>query len=96
MIDGKYSITMDIPAGIQKGTLELRTRGNIVDVNIDIMGTRKTLSGTTDGSRFEFSGTVRKMLIKLTFDVSGSVSGNILTASAKSNLGDFTVNGVRL
>ena len=98
MIDGTYNIEFDTPLGRKKGTVVLRTEGEVVFADIDapLLG-QKSMQGHFEGDAFTAEGSGKiKLIGKVDFTLQGKVEGDSLHVDIKSNKGDYVLEGTRV
>lgn len=96
-VAGKFSITMHISVGAQKGTVVLNPDGETLSGNFkSILGSNDFSDGTVEGNKFAFTFTGNApMLGKQTFNVSGEVDGDSISGTVKMPMGSFEFQGQR-
>ena len=98
-INGTYRVTVMVKGKPESANVELSQHDDILTATakgLPVVGT-VSASGTIlpDGS-FTASGTQKVLFKRVTYSVKGHVDENGLTASAISNMGNFTATGVRV
>jgi len=96
-IKGRYSITMNISMGAQKGTLILEPEGSSLSGSIkSILGSNSFAGGSIEGNEFSFTFKANApMLGEQTFNVKGSVEGDTISGNMSLAMGSFPFNGQR-
>lgn len=98
MIDGQYLVEVDTPLGRKSGTVQLATRGDVLEASVDapLIGKREE-TGTVDGDTFSVTGTLKIPLKgKVDYVLTGKVEGDILTADFNSDKVNLTLIGARM
>ena len=96
-MDGLYEIKMNSPMGELKANAKLITNGNSLSGYIETMGKRNNFSGgKLSGNRFLLSGKINAGITSIKYDLQGEVNGNILNINAKTNMGNFNLQGRRI
>ena len=98
MIDGTYTISIDVPFGHKEGTVTLRTEGNTVYADLDApMVGKRQLEGRCEGDTFTAEGSGKiKLVGNIDYTLEGKVSGDDLHIDIHSNKGEFTLEGTRI
>lgn len=97
MITGNYSVSLQTPMGLEKGTLTLNEVNGKLTGTLKAMGSSTPIiNGTADGNHFSFSGMVRKLFMSIDYRASGVIEDNKLTAAADTRYGKFTITGNRI
>jgi hypothetical protein len=96
-VKGKYSITMNISMGAQKGTLVLNPEGTSLSGSMkSILGTNDFTDGSVEGNNFSFTFTANAPMLGMQiFNVKGSVEGNTISGKMNLTIGEFTFQGQR-
>lgn len=98
MIDGTYNIEFDIPLGRKKGTVTLRTEGDVVfaDIEAPLLG-KQHGEGHVDGNTFTAEGSGKfKLVGKVDYTLKGVVEGNDLHVDIQSSKGEIKLDGTRI
>ena len=96
MVEGKYSITMKTPLGVQKGVVTLNVNGDSLSGVFKALGTANNFNdGKVSGNNFTFSGRLRTMIGSISYVVEGAIDGDNITAVAKTSKGNFQITGKR-
>lgn len=97
MVDGNYAVKMKTPMGLKKGELSLKSEGGTLSGAMTVLGkTQAFENGTTLGDTFCFSGTLKTAIALLNYTCEGNVEGDTLTASVKTQKGEFALQGSRI
>ena len=97
MIDGTYGIEVDSPVGRKRGSVAIRTKGDvaIADINAPVIG-KQRVEGRVSGDSFTAGGTFKLLLVgKVDYSLRGAVEGDNLRISIDSSKGAFEVTGKR-
>jgi hypothetical protein len=95
MIAGKWTITINTPAGVQTGTLDLAVDGaNLTGWVWDERHRVPLSDGTIDGNQLAWSMKVAAK-VKFTLKCKATVEGDRITGTAKHMLGSIAFSGVR-
>lgn len=97
MVDGNYAVKMKTPMGLKKGELTLKSMDEKLSGTMTVLGKTQTFeNGTTQGDAFCFSGTLKTAITLLNYTCEGTVNGDALTASVKTQKGEFALQGSRI
>lgn len=97
MVDGSYQVKLRTPLGVKKGELVLQSQGEVLTGRMTVMGKENEIGpGIMDGDSFRFEGKMKTAVGELAYVCSGSVSGNVLTGTAKTKKGDMALSGTRM
>ena len=97
MIDGMYNIEVDTLLGRRPGTVEMRTEGDTVFVDIDapVIG-EQHVEAKTEGDSFTAEGSFRVFLLgEITYTLHCEVKGDDLNIHIDSSKGVFELIGKR-
>lgn len=96
MITGNYAVSLKTPMGMESGILTLNQSGGELTGTLKAFGSANPIAhGKADGNRFEFSGSVRKLFMRIDYKAAGVVEGDTLTATADTKYGQFVIRGTR-
>ena len=96
-MDGIYETTINTPMGPINGRVTLKTNGNELNGIIETMGMKNAITGgRVSGNTCAFSGTIQNNMINITYDIKGELRGNILYVHAKTNMGEFQLQGKKV
>lgn len=96
-MDGLYEAIVKTPIGEIKGNLKLECNGTNLSGYVEAMGKRSNFSGgKVVGNKFLISGTMSVAITKIQYDIQGEVIGNVLNISAKTNMGNFKIQGRKI
>lgn len=96
-MDGIYNIEINTPMGMINGKIALKTHGDKVEGNLQIMG----MNGNFEGNKktpntCEFSGKLNTMLGIIQYQVIGKLIGERLEIQADTNKGKIELIGRRI
>ncbi len=95
-IDGTYDVTVETPLGIVKGTVVLCQKGDELTGKFAVMGKEAEFSGgAITGNRCTFNGEMVTPLGAISYTINGTVDGDTFAATAETQMGNMTINGVR-
>lgn len=93
-MDGIYEIKINTPMGIIQGRVELKTNNDNIIGILEIMGSKNNLSnGKVKGNQCYFKGNIKNNAINIEYEIMGQLQGNILDIYAKTNMGEFKLQG---
>ncbi len=96
-MDGIYEIKVNTPMGMLNGKVYLKQNGNSISGVVEIMGMKNNLTGgKVQGNKCCFSGEFKNNMLNLKYDVAGELVGNILNIYAKTNMGEFKLQGTKI
>ncbi|MBW7573904.1 hypothetical protein [Caproiciproducens faecalis] len=96
-MNGTYSVTLQTPFGIQKGTVTFVDNNGILSGSIRTMGNTSFFrNGKINGNSFEFSGILNAGFFNLRYSIKGTMEGDTLKAVALTSSGTFPINGTRV
>jgi len=95
-MNGTYSITMQTPMGLEKGTITFAQDGEALSGSLNILrGSNAFSGGHIEGNAFEFSGEIKKLITKIPYTAKGTIEGDHLTAVADTKYGKLSIEGNR-
>lgn len=96
-MDGIYQITMNTPMGAMNGKVILKTNGENLTGVLEIMGMKNNLgNGKVKGSQCYFKGNIKNNALNIEYEIMGQLTGNILNIYAKTNMGEFKLQGKKI
>ncbi|MGL4107613.1 hypothetical protein [Clostridium sp. LP20] len=96
-MDGKYSIVLNTPMGNERGIILFRTKDNELSGVISAKGGNNPFyGGRISGNKFQFSGEMNILMMRIQYTATGRVEGGKLTGIVRTRYGDFAVNGNRI
>lgn len=96
-MDGIYEIKINTPMGAMSGKVSLKTNGENIDGVLDIMGMKNNLNGgKVKGNQCYFKGNIKNNALNIEYEIMGQLTGNILNIFAKTNMGEFKLQGKKI
>ncbi len=96
-MDGIYEIKLNTPMGAMSGKVTLKTNGENIDGVLEIMGLKNNLNGgRVKGNQCYFKGNIRNNALNIEYELMGQLTGNILNIFAKTNMGEFKLQGKKI
>ena len=96
-MDGIYQINLNTPMGKMEGKLYLKTNGENIEGTLDIMGMKHNLgNGKTKENQCYFKGNMQNKAMNLQYEIMGELQNNILNIYAKTNMGEFKLQGKKI
>lgn len=96
-MDGIYEIKLNTPMGAMSGKVTLKTNGENVDGVLEIMGMKNNLNGgRVKGNQCYFKGNIKNNALNIEYELMGQLTGNILNIFAKTNMGEFKLQGKKI
>lgn len=96
-MDGIYEIKINTPMGAMSGKVSLKTNGENIDGVLDIMGMKNNLNGgRIKGNQCYFKGNIKNNALNIEYEIMGQLTGNILNIFAKTNMGEFKLQGKKI
>lgn len=93
-MNGTYNVTLITPFGPQNGTVTFNDHNGVLSGSIRAMrGTSYFKDGKAQGNAFEFSGILNAGFFNIRYTANGTVVGNALNGSVKTNIGTFQMQG---
>ena len=90
-----YVSNIQTPMGAIKGKLAMEQKGNTLSGYIEAMGMKSEFSnGRIEKNECQFSGNIQTMLGNISYEAEGKIQGEHITITAKTNMGDFTFEGI--
>lgn len=97
MMDGIYQISMNTPMGPIGGKVTLKTDGDNLSGVLEIMGMKNNLgNGRVKGNQCYFKGNIKNNALNIEYEIMGQLTGNILNIYAKTNMGEFKLQGKKI
>lgn len=95
-MDGIYITQVNTPMGVIDGKIALKTVGQKVEGNLQLMGMNGNFQGIKKGENIcEFSGKLNTILGSIQYNVIGELIGEDLKITATTNKGEFKLIGKR-
>lgn len=96
-MDGIYEVSMNTPMGPMSGKVTLKSNGNSLNGVLEIMGMKNNLEGgKVKGNQCYFSGNIKNSALNIQYEIMGELKGNILNIFAKTNMGEFKLQGKKI
>ena len=96
-MDGIYEIKLNTPMGAMSGKVTLKTNGENIDGVLAIMGMKNNLNGgRVKGNQCYFKGNIKNNALNIEYELMGQLTGNILNIFAKTNMGEFKLQGKKI
>ena len=96
-MDGIYEISMNTPMGKMSGKVTLNSNGENLNGILEIMGMKNDLgNGKVRGSQCYFKGNIKNNALNIEYEIMGQLTGNILNIYAKTNMGEFKLQGRKI
>lgn len=96
-MDGIYEISMNTPMGKMGGKVSLKTNGENITGILEIMGMKNNLgNGRVKQNQCYFKGNIKNNALNIEYEVMGQLNGNILNIYAKTNMGEFKLQGKKI
>lgn len=96
-MDGLYEFNIQTPMGNIKALVKLISNGNNLSGYVDVMGKRNEFNnGIVNGNQLSLSGNIAAGIANIQYDITGNVQGNMLNLFAKTNMGNFNLQGQRV
>lgn len=91
-----YIANIPTPIGKVKGKLTLEQQGEKLSGKIEAMGMQSKFSnGSIKGKECIFSGIIHTLVGAITYQATGKLEGDRIVIKAKTNKGEFTLEGKR-
>lgn len=96
-MDGIYEIKLNTPMGLMNGKVYLKQNGNSITGVVEMMGMKNNLTeGRVQGNRCCFSGEFKNNVLNLKYDIAAELEGKTLNIYAKTNMGEFKIQGTKI
>ena len=96
-MDGIYEISINTPMGNLSGKVILKANGENLEGILEIMGMKNTLTGgKQQGNQCYFKGDIKNNALNIKYEIMGKLQGNILNIYAKTNMGEFKLQGRKI
>ena len=96
-MDGIYDIKLNTPMGPMNGKVMLKTNGENIEGVLEIMGMKNSLSGgNVKGNQCYFKGNIKNNALSIEYEIMGQLTGNVLNIYAKTNMGEFKLQGKKV
>ena len=97
MLDGLYVYELETPVVKGSGKIYIETQGDKLKATVDIpvLGKQRA-EGTYEGNSFEVSGSTRILLLgKIDYTATGSVDGDTLSFTLRTDQGELPITATR-
>lgn len=96
-MDGLYEFNINSPMGNMKAFIKIITNQNTFNGYVEVMGKRNEFyNGKINGNNLYISGNVSAGMMKIQYNVTGVVNGNLLNIAAQTNMGNFNLQGKKI
>ncbi len=96
-MDGIYDIKLNTPMGAMNGRVMLKTNGENIEGVLEIMGMKNSLNGgKVKGNQCYFKGNIKNNALSIEYEIMGQLTGNVLNIYAKTNMGEFKLQGKKV
>lgn len=96
-MNGLYEFNIQSPMGNIKALVQLIVNGNNLSGYVDVMGKRNQFNnGTVCDNQLSLSGKISASIATIQYDITGNVQGNTLNLFAKTNMGNFNLQGKKI
>ena len=97
-IDGTYAGTATLGTRTETGTVEIMSEESTVwlTLHAPVVGTVEATGNMTSEDSFTASGSIRVLLEKITYTITGRVKDDTLIAVCETNMGTAEVVGKRI
>ena len=96
-MDGMYQIKIKTPMGMMDGKITLKTNNSNIEGIIEMMGMKHSLNnGKVKGNQCYFKGNLQKNAMSIQYEIMGELNNNILDIYAKTNMGEFKIQGKKI
>ena len=96
-MNGLYEFNIQTPMGNIKALVKLVSNGSNLSGYVDVMGKRNEFNnGSVNGNNLLLSGKISAGITNIQYDITGTVQGNTINLFAKTNMGNFNLQGERI
>ena len=96
-MDGVYQVKVKTPMGMIDGKITLKTNGKNIEGILEVMGMKHSLNnGMVKGNQCYFKGNIQNNAVNIQYEIMGEVQNNILNVYAKTNMGEFKIQGKKV
>lgn len=96
-MDGLYEFNIQTPMGNIKALVKLITNGSNLSGYVNVMGKRNEFNnGLVNGNNVSLNGKISAGFANIQYNITGNVQGNMLNLFAKTNMGNFNLQGKRV
>lgn len=92
-----YEFNIPTPMGNIKALVKLFSKNNMLYGYIDTMGKRTEFNnGFISGNNISISGEIPAKITTIKYNITGTIENNLLNLCAKTNLGNFNLQGKKI
>lgn len=96
-MDGIYEISINTPMGKMSGKVYLKSNKDEIEGVLEIMGMKNKLTGgKIKGNQCYFKGNIKNNALNIEYEIMGQLTENILNIFAKTNMGEFKLQGKKI
>lgn len=96
-MDGIYELNINTPMGPMKGKVTLKTNGENISGMLEILGMKNNLgNGKVKENQCYFKGNMKNNALNIQYEIMGQLVGNVLNIYAKTNMGEFKMQGKKI
>jgi hypothetical protein len=96
-MNGTFKVSLSTPMGLKSGTISSVDENGVLSGSLHALGSENSFrNGKTSGNTFEFTGALKMGFGKIEYDAKGTITGDILQATAKTKFGMMKINGTRV
>lgn len=96
-MEGKYSITLETPIGVEKGILELKINGNNASGTIIAKNKENPFTGgEIKGSKLIFSGKLKVAIMTFAYTANCTIENGVLKGTVSTKYGELKVKGNKI
>ena len=95
-MNGTFKVNLTTPQGPKSGTINFVDENGVLSGSLHALGHENPFkNGITDANTFEFTGTLKTGFIKIKYTAKGTITGDTLQATAKTQFGLMEISGTR-
>lgn len=96
-MDGLYEFNIQTPMGNIKALVKLIINGNNLSGYVDVMGKKNEFNnGKVNGNQVFLCGKISAGIANIQYDITGTISNNVLNLTVKTNMGNFNLQGKKI
>ena len=96
-MDGVYEVKLPTKMGNIDARINIVTNNGTLSGYLEAMGKKSAFSGgKVNGNKFDISGKVSSLFMKISYYIEGEVVNGMLMAHATTNMGNFDVKGKKV
>ena len=97
MINGTYKISMSTPMGPKSGSITFIDKDGVLSGYIRALGSENPFkNGKSSGNSFEFDGILKILFRRFEYTAKGTITGDVLKATATTKFGIMEIEGTRV